>query len=405
MSRSSFLSIGPWTIGGMIVFVLLLLIWVIAPIFGGSGGGLSGSTYGRSPDGYGAWYAYMNDAGTPVARWQKPFNQLTTRSHVVLVQVSPRGYLDAPSADEQAWLQRGNRLIRVGLRGRVTQATFSDTVESDYGAIALDTRRRRVNLPGEAVEILGDDDGAIAWRQVYGKGDFIAIVPPFIAANAYQDASGNYAFLADLVNQDRYERWIDEYIHGYRETQDVIDNVASSWTAYLTKTPLLIALMQVSLLTLIALVVNNRRHRPPVALQDPEPNSSQAYIEALASVLYKAKSANFVVETIGREEQRRVQQALGLGVEPVDPDRLLQAWHQQTGHSTTALNQVMQPYWKPTSMSQAQLLRWIKAVQQIHRQLDEAFGTFRRNGTTPPDGHSQSPTQNLRQVATGESSR
>jgi hypothetical protein len=35
-----------------------------------------GSTYGRSPGDYGAWYAFMQERNTPVQRWQKPLDEL-----------------------------------------------------------------------------------------------------------------------------------------------------------------------------------------------------------------------------------------------------------------------------------------------------------------------------------------
>ncbi|MGB3492956.1 MAG: DUF4350 domain-containing protein [Elainellaceae cyanobacterium] len=364
-----------WIVAALVVLGLILLSWVAFPgsnssSNGGTNGGLIGSTYGRSPNGYGAWYASLEQSDTPITRWQKPFDQLADRSNTVLVRIGNRASSEALNPEEQEWVEKGNRMVLVGIRGRVTAADFSSLVESDYGAIALDTRRRWVNLPSTSVEILGDRYGAIVWRQTYGKGDVISIAPLFIAANAYQNQPGNFDLLTSVVVQDGYERLIDEYIHGYRDLEDIVEEIAGSWSEYLAQTPFLPALVQVGLLLLLLLWVNNRRHRPPVALKEPEPNSSRAYIDALAGVLQKAESSNFVIEVVGREEQRQIQRALGLGTDPVNADKLFEAWQHQTGHPILALNRVMQAYWHPDRMNEAQLLQWVEAVYQVHRQLE-----------------------------------
>jgi len=360
-----------WILAALAILGLLILSWIVFPGDNSSNaGGLSGSTYGRSPDGYGAWHASLEQAGTPITRWQKRFDQLEARSNTVLVRIGAGNTYNSLSPEQQAWVEQGNRLVLVGGRGRVTEAEFSSTVNSDYGAIALDTRRRWVNLPTGATELLRDRYGVLAWRQSYGPGDVIAISPLFIAANAYQDEPGNFDFLTSFVVQDGYDRLVDEYIHGYRDLEEIVEEVAEDWTAYLAQTPFLPALIQVALLTLLLFWVNNRRRRPPVALQEPEPNSSRAYIEALAGVLQKAESSSFLVEVVGREEQIQIQQALGLGVVPVDSEKLFQAWRHHTGHPIATLNRVMQPYWNPSKMSEAQLLKWIEAINQVHQQLD-----------------------------------
>ncbi|NJM88604.1 MAG: DUF4350 domain-containing protein [Hydrococcus sp. RU_2_2] len=49
-----------------------------------------GSTYGRAPDGYGAWYSFMSERGTPVRRWQKPFDKIIDKSSITFLRIYPK---------------------------------------------------------------------------------------------------------------------------------------------------------------------------------------------------------------------------------------------------------------------------------------------------------------------------
>ena len=79
---------------------------------------------------------------------------------------------------------------------------------------------------------------------------------PYLAANAYANEPGNFAFLANLVQQAGGTIYVDEYIHGYKDSDVVVEEVAGSWINYLAETPLLIAAAQVLVVLLIALLAN-----------------------------------------------------------------------------------------------------------------------------------------------------
>lgn len=61
-------------IGGIVIAVIILLTLIAAP---SSSKLNSGSTYSRAPDGYGAWYSFMQERGTKIERWQRPSKDLT----------------------------------------------------------------------------------------------------------------------------------------------------------------------------------------------------------------------------------------------------------------------------------------------------------------------------------------
>jgi hypothetical protein len=63
-----------WIFGAIAIGAIILITLLAAPANNQLN---SGSTYNRAaPDGYGAWYAFMSERGTPIQRWRKPFEDL-----------------------------------------------------------------------------------------------------------------------------------------------------------------------------------------------------------------------------------------------------------------------------------------------------------------------------------------
>ncbi|HAJ62015.1 MAG TPA: DUF4350 domain-containing protein, partial [Cyanobacteria bacterium UBA8543] len=67
-----------WLFGAIAIGAIILITLLTAPTRNKVS---SGSTYSRSPDGYGAWYAFMSERGTPVKRWRKPFDDLANNQN------------------------------------------------------------------------------------------------------------------------------------------------------------------------------------------------------------------------------------------------------------------------------------------------------------------------------------
>jgi hypothetical protein len=316
----------------------------------------------------------MGDRGTPLERWQKPFEDLADVQGVTLVQVGGMAYRNVFFLEEEEWVAQGNRLVQVGVPGRVTEADFSSQIPSDVGAIRIQTRRRStgqdLSTQGTSTPLLRDQHGVLVWSSKLGNGEVISVVPSDFAANAYQDAPGNYAFLAQVVVRDGDRLLIDEYIHGFKDTETIIEEVATNWADYLAQTPLMVLFIQGTVIILVLVWAMNRRSRPPRPLESPETNNSKAYIEALAGVLQKAGNQDFVVSMIGREELTQIQRRMGLGSDPVEPNQLLQAWQRQTGRPASELNTVLRPYWTQQTLSAPALIEWIKAIESVHRTLD-----------------------------------
>jgi hypothetical protein len=300
-----------------------------------------GSTYGRDPAGYGAWAAFMEKRGTPIQRWQKPLSKLSKKSEkITLLQIQnslqPKSFHQLTMSRQ--WLENGNRLIILGVLKPVTEAPFTTMQPSSFGNIAIDTSRRANNSKDK---ILGDRFGAIVWREKVGQGEIILATTPHLAANAYQNFQSNYQFLADLVTKEGYALWVDEYLHGYKDSDVIQSEIGQTIWNFFLKTPFLIILIQLLILILFLLWSGNRRFGQAIAILPPTRNNSEAYIQALAGVLEKAESADFVVSRLQEAEQKALQSALGLGTNLLPSNALVTAWERQHSDSSNKLRSLL----------------------------------------------------------------
>ncbi|MCU0567304.1 MAG: DUF4350 domain-containing protein [Oculatellaceae cyanobacterium Prado106] len=345
---------------------------------------MQGSTYSRTPTGYGAWYAAMQAEGVEIQRWQRSLSELDqipeaptgveianryaqTQGLITFVGIATgNGNLQVPST---TWIEQGNTVVLLGQRSPVTQAPFSSQIPSPVGAVKIETRRRyRGNSPQqnwESSALLKDQQGAVVWTETVGKGQIIYASTSLLAANAYQDEAGNFKFLSELVKAPGHPIWVDEYLHGYRDRQSTAESEGSV-LEYLVKTPFLVIAIQGLMIMGILVWAKNRRLGPALKVVPPTQDNSESYIQALAGVLQKANCSDFVLETLGKAERGFIQRSLGLGSDPVDPQVLITAWEQQTGRSAAELEAVLHPAQRPNSK---ELLTWLAQVKTIHRLL------------------------------------
>lgn len=324
---------------------------------------MSGSTFSRSPDGYGAWYAYMQRQGTPVQRWRKNLSEIDqlTGTGNTMIQIDPTA---VRASQQEKWVKRGNTWIIVGRDLPATEAGFSTQHQSDRGLVKIETSRRL--LKSGETELLGDRFGSIVWQVPSGKGRVIYIGTPFLAANAYQDEPGNFPFFAQLAIRYGRKIWVDEYLHGYREQSEDSAARTRNWGEYLLGTPLAIVLLQTIVVLLVLIWAKNRRFGQPQLLESPRTNDSQAYTQALAGVLYKAGRSEFVVDVVGREEQLQIQRSLGIGGALLDREALISAWVEQTGRSASELEPLFPGKQR---LNEQDLLKWLAKIREIKQHL------------------------------------
>lgn len=351
-----------WWLGAIALVVLSLLFFLMTPSQKRS---QDGSTYGRQPGGYGAWYAQQEQQGTKIQRWQKPITNLIKKSSqqtgITLLRVysPPIGNVVLEST-ERAWLGRGNKIVVLGVEQPVTAAEFSTTHPTAAGLVKIQSSRRRMASPpkvsfqspaktpaitpsviqAEEEVILGDRYGAMIWQEAIGKGQLVLVTTPYLGANAYQKEPGNFQLLSQLVNP-KNQIYIDEYLHGYRDAEEIAKSTVSSWITYLGQTPVLVIAVQMGVILLVFLWGYNQRFGAVISLTTPAMNNSAEYIKAIAAVLERANCPDFLVKTIARAEQIKLQRSLGLGNTPVAPEILLSAWQEVTGKPSQELAQLL----------------------------------------------------------------
>ena len=359
-----------WLFVAIAIAVIILLTLTAAPNSSGSKND-SGSTYGRNPDGYGAWYEYMSQRH-PIERWRKPFSKFAERDleGVTYIQVRSKSdflfNIDLTQAQKN-WVSRGNTLVIIGKYQPVSAAPFESSIrdrDSTFSErqIKIKTTRRYQKQLGSKSDILSDRYGAVVWQEEIDRGKVIYCVTPYLAANAYQD-SDNYQFLAELVSQNK-KIWIDEYIHGYRD-RETLAREQKDVLSYLIKTPWFLLFIQTALIAIIAAVTALRRFGKPITPKSAIADNSTMYIDALAGVLELANSSDFVVDAIGKDERRKLQVSLGLGDNLVDDKTLIAAWKQKS-ESSAKLTRLLQTDSKQ-KISHAKLISFIEDWQQINR--------------------------------------
>ena len=347
-----------------------------------------GSSYNYSPDGYAGWYQYMVDQGATVKRWQKPLTDLPNSPSqrpvtlLVINNFTVNNFSDWLNYDgEQAmtqWLSKGNRLVILGYPTLTTKAPFTTLHQQDTGSIKIETTRRMnsnsgydykepISLSSPIITPLKDEFGNIVW----GDSNHFFSSTPYLGANAYQAPLMNYKFLAGIVQPSaNYEVWIDEYIHGYKDKETLIKEKAQATTQdflnYLRNTPFFPLFLQLTLLLFVAIFGLNIRLGKPKLVPSIKVNNSQAYITALADVLEKGENRDMIIETIMKEEQRKLQKALGLGTILVDKEVVYGAWQEQTQLSEREIKQVLEINKDPRSLNDADIIEWLRKWRSIH---------------------------------------
>ena len=362
----------PIWIGLIALGVIILITLIAAP---NNNKIYTGSTYNRTPAGYGAWYAFMQQQGVNIVRWQKPFNALNQnfkdeKSTITLLQVNGKLQPLLLSSQKEEWVKSGNNLIILGVYQPVANTKFTSMLQSAFGNVQIETRRRHELKKNEETS-LKDSFGAVVWQQKLGKGKITYSTTPFLAANAYQDNVSNFRYLEDLVKQDKNIIYVDEYIHGYKDAKVRQTEGKGDLFSYLAQTPLSAALIQVGFVLLVVIWAKNRRFGKPINLKTRVVDNSEEYIHALAEVLEKADCNDFVVEMIGKEEQLRLQKALSLGQRLLDKQIVINAWIEQIKTPTTQLNEALSMHSGKHRISERQLLSWLGKWQTVHAEVEK----------------------------------
>ena len=152
----------------------------------------SGSTYGRDPDGYGAWYEYMSQREMPIKRWRKTFTDFVKKDTQettyiqILTKIDFQLNLSGLSKPQSDWVSKGNTLVILGRNQAASAAPFKSFLST--GDSPLSSRQieiettRRYRGSNQEQSLLSDRYGAVIWSEKIGKGKVIYSTTPFLAA-------------------------------------------------------------------------------------------------------------------------------------------------------------------------------------------------------------------------------
>ncbi|MCY7408497.1 MAG: DUF4350 domain-containing protein [Alkalinema sp. CAN_BIN05] len=375
-----------WTLA-LTAIALILLTLINAP----SSPQSVGSSYSKTPEGYGAWYEYMEKKGTTIDRLRKPNNSEffnANSKNTTFIQIAIDNSSFTGQSIDTNWIEKGNRWIIIGAtqsssrKVKATKASFTSQPNTIAGPIKIDTTRRLIKakpagntntdantdtlLDRQEESLIQDDYGTLVMKNTLGKGELIYIVPQFIAANAYQLNPGNFKYLSTLAKNDRI--WIDEYLHGYRDIETAKEEGKGSLFEFLAQTPIMILFTQLLIGISVLIYGKNCRFGKVKTVEPPPINNSLAYIRAMAGILQKANSTDFVTETLSKAEITKLQRNLGLGTAPQAPATIIKLWTEKTGRSSRDLEQIFNGLHRQQKLSEAELIKWLTLLQNIAAQ-------------------------------------
>lgn len=373
-----------WLIAVVILGSLVLLTILFPPRSTLQGG----STFSKFPDGYGAWYAYMKREGYDIQQWQKSeekFIENLPPQPSTLLRIYP--YFSYPYISDSLlkWIEEGNCVVLVGLYTPATNAPFSATFRTEQGLVKIETKRRlplqnykqytyyllpptNKNRIIKSTPLLKDKFGFGGVDLSLGKGHLVYIVTPYLAANAYQDWQGNFAFLAELVRAQTHRIFVDEYLHGYIDKEQLKEERSvDDWRSYLAQTPVAVMVIQLGFILLLLIWAQNRRFGILIPLLPPVKNNNLDYINALSEVLFKARRYEFLIENIVKAEQSYLQQKLGLGTSPLSPNQIGEIWSQKTRRPPQELLRLLTV--DRSSTDRQAIFNWLKLLFALRKQL------------------------------------
>lgn len=304
------------------------------------------SAYNSKPSGLRAWYLAGQKVGLALSLWERPFEELSdlpTQATMLIIQpyaVGSRGVLYGPEAMTalRQWVARGNTLIVLdnfqrnasgsllrpfgiqvehhrptgrihNSQGRLIQIsaskplTLSPESEPLLGSFIQQPLYSQTMQsfafpakPAEPIEVLlqNAQQQPVLVRLPYQKGTFIFGTTPDLVDNQllYQHRDANFQFLANLLTLEKKPVLINEFVHGYSQTQDI-------FSYFREKTPVGNIFMQLIFVFLLVLWLSFTRWTPVLATADtnkPKTNGLKQLIDSLASIYYRRQDATLAIQ-------------------------------------------------------------------------------------------------------------
>jgi hypothetical protein len=319
------------------------------------------SIYNSAPSGYRAWYLTSQKAGLAILPWEKSFAQidlLPNPATMMLVEpytLSKTSVLFSQKESEAvlAWVAKGNTLLllddfhRFGSQG-IAQVAL-DRVASLRKPVAMaDGSGKAPRLEAlpllfqqkklgryVAQPVLSRSNAALwpkgqqsdAWtalltdgkgnpqlvRLPYGKGTLILGTVADLGDNGFLHGqpNDNYQFLANLLREAGHPVFINEFIHGYAETENL-------FTYFGQNTPLGAIFAQLMLGFVLLIWLSYMRWTPkPREMAGDESDKAgvtgiEAYVQSMARLYYRTQAASLALSPQVHRIERLLRQRFRL---------------------------------------------------------------------------------------------
>ena len=306
------------------------------------------SIYNSAPSGYRAWSLAAQKSGLTVVPWEKPFTKLDSLpGTATMLMVEPFTFSKSTvlfgekEADTMlSWVAEGNTLVLLDDFHRFGSHEVAQLVLERVKTAHLSKKRKAVPDDSEQVPaeqalplvnaqrelgifvtqpilsqstlnlwpkthgivfesqpgLLDPEGNPLLVRLSYGKGALILGTETDLGDNSFLNgpANDNYQFLANLLRREGNPVLVNEYVHGYAETENLLSYLAQN-------TPLGNIFAQLLLGFILLVWLSAIRWTPkPQASNDVggegvEVNALEAYIHSMARIYARAQAASLVL--------------------------------------------------------------------------------------------------------------
>ncbi len=332
-----------------------------------------------SPTGVKALYTYLEGV-KDAERWEYEPNKLEQEDrNQLLFMVEP---FFTPEQEEmeayERYMESGNKILLLQqnptgmfetettfLEGESMSTVVENVQGNTYEAKVHPTVRLQPSNNDEV--LLYDQDGPIAIKKSYGKGQLIVALAPEWATNEEILQSDHLELLFELINEANPETILfDEYVHGLNN-QSNVTTLYPKW--------FLVLMVQSIIFTLLWLVLKGKRFGPIFIPREETVRFSDEKIKALAA--WYLRSRNY-------------KDALGLQTEYLKY-MLQEKWGIPYRAEWKDLNDALQRKWltvnpkeireflegltevlNKETISKQEFLLWSKKLEQLRKEVDEA---------------------------------
>lgn len=318
------------------------------------------SIYNSGPSGYRAWYLAAQKAGLPIQAWENPLDDLETLpvpATMLIVQpytVAGNQIIFGQKDVEKLlrWVGRGNSLVLLDdftrngshlLATRLMLSTKKQAVKQgkdhqkeappqllsllkpqELGtylqAPVVSDSNRSLQLLTERIRIytpllLDDQHKVRLWKIPYRNGTFFLGTVPDLASNRYlhKPTNDNHQFLANLLSSTGAPIYINEFVHGYQESGDLLSYLQK-------KTPLGGVFAQFTLFFCMLLWLSFVRWTPKPTekrsqLAKASKGSQEAYIQSMAGLFFRSKSSSLALSPLLNQIEQTLSKRFRLNLD------------------------------------------------------------------------------------------